>query len=116
MYPGYPDANHNGYTPFQVKLPFTKAESITLHRLGGAPTDNNIHSEKVTHEQEVIAANTLSAEGQFAINAATGGTAEGMPPAEVFMYVFKGTDIGAAGKELSLKEVRDLQPHSFQSN
>ena len=112
-YPGYPDAQHDGTIPFQLTLTFTSASTITLHRMTGNPTDHNIHAENVSHETVSVPVTALQADGTFAINQESGGTEAGMPAAETFIYVFEGTNIGAAGRELSLKEVRDLQPMTF---
>ena len=112
MFPGYPDASHDGHSVFGLKLPFNKAESITLHRMTGEPTDHNIWEEKVSAEALQVPTSQLNAEGQFVIRPETGGAAQGMPPAEVFIYTFKGTNIGAEGRVLSLAEVR-AQPTTF---
>ena len=95
MYPDYPQKGHDGITPFTVKLPFTAVKSVTLHRMSGDPTDNNINSENVKAVQETLPASALAADGTFTINETTGGVAGGMPPAELFMYV--------SGKSLDLR-------------
>lgn len=89
---GYPDAGHDGFTPFELRLPFTKAKSITLHRLTGSPEDHNIHSENVKSETLPIDPATLGSDGVFRIQPATGGDKRGLPPSEFFLYVFEGID------------------------
>lgn len=113
MIANYPDPAHDGVTPFGIKLPFTRAASITLHRLTGAPTDHNIHTENVRIETLPIDPAQLRDNGQFVIGPATGGSAGGMPPAEVFAYVFEDTDIGSAGKVIPTTELLD-QPTRFE--
>jgi hypothetical protein len=109
--PNYPVEGDPGYTPFGVQLPFTSAASITLFRMTGSPTDNNIHSETVMVEEIPIDPKTLGADGRFVVNQHTGGTAQGLPPAETYLYVFEGTDI-QEGQTLPLEDVI-RQPVTF---
>ena len=88
--PNYPVPGQDGYTPFGVMLPFTQAEKITLYRMTGAPTDHNIYQENVKMEQKNISPETIMEGGRFAISPATGGDAKGMPPSEMFLYLFEG--------------------------
>jgi hypothetical protein len=111
--PGYPEPNDDGDTPFGVELPFNQADSITLYRLTGKPTDHNIYEEKVQIESIAINPNNLRANGQFVINSNTGAE-KGLPASETYLYVFKGTNIGPQGKILSLEETRSL-PTTFTS-
>lgn len=113
-YPNVPEGSGDGFTPFDIKLPFTKASKITLHRLTGAPEDTNREEEKVRHETVDIPVSVIGAGGKFAVNAATGGDARGLPPAEAFLYVFEGTDIGAPGKTLSRNELLALPTPALQ--
>jgi len=113
QFAGYPNPEVDGVTPFTLELPFDQAESITLHRLTGRPTDHNIHSENVKVETVNIDPSQLGEGGKFQINSETGSTAEnGLPPSEVYLYVFEGTNIGDPGRILSAEEVR-AQPKSF---
>ena len=110
-FPGYPDPAADGFTPFSVQLPFTKAKKITLHKLSGEPMDYNINAENVKLETLDIPADTL-VNGQFSINEKTGGTVKGLPPAEVYLYVFEETDISANPPTVSSEEILK-QPVSF---
>ncbi|MBN2447655.1 MAG: hypothetical protein JXO22_13055, partial [Phycisphaerae bacterium] len=101
---GYPDPD-DVYTPFTVRLPFKSAASITLHRMVGEPTDHNIDAERIRLASSVIDPTTTLKDGTFAINEAMGGDAPGLPPAETFLYVFDGTDIGPPGPTLALEDV-----------
>ncbi len=85
----YPESVGDGYTPFTLELPFNSAESITLHRMTGDPTDTNINGEVVELETLDIAPDTLK-NGTFHVNADTGATDKGLPPSEVYLYVFEG--------------------------
>ncbi|MDF3129479.1 hypothetical protein P0Y35_09765 [Kiritimatiellaeota bacterium B1221] len=89
---GYPDPARDGFTPFEFRLPFTQADKITLYRMSGAPSDHNIYQENVKAESLELSPDTLN-EGRFVINASTGADERGLPPSEVYMYVFEGTNI-----------------------
>lgn len=105
-YPNFPEGSGDGFTPFEITLPFTKATKITLHRLTGAPEDTNtLGTEKVRHETINIPVASIKTGGKFAVDSATGGDARGLPPTEAYLYVFEGTDIGAPGKTLSRWEI-----------
>ncbi len=104
----------DGHMPFAVVLPFNNAASITLHRMTGAPTDHNIDAERVKIESKAIDPAELNGKGQFSITPATGGSESGLPPAEVFVYVFEGTNIGAKGRTIPLPELLD-RPIGFSS-
>ncbi len=113
-YPDYPTGSGEGYTPVGMKLPFTKAKKITLHRLTGAPGDTNLDGEKVRLERVPVASSALKPDGKFVVGPDTGGDARGLPPAEAYLYVFEGTDIKAPGKELTRREIV-AQPTTFAS-
>ncbi len=110
-FPGIPEGN-DGYTPLRVKLPFTSAEKITLYRMTGDLTDNNIHDKNVSIESVTIGENVGNLD-YLTINQASGGDARGLPPGETFLYVFEGTDIGPAGRTIGLEEMMQ-RPVSFQ--
>ncbi len=86
---GYPVEGDDGYTPFKVKLPIRAAKSITLYKMTGEPTDNNIFSEKVKWQEVAIDPGFIK-DGELIIDENTGGTAKGLPPAETYLYVFAG--------------------------
>ena len=73
--------------------------------------DYNINAENVKLETLDIPADTL-VNGQFSINEKTGGTVKGLPPAEVYLYVFEETDISANPPTVSSEEILK-QPVSF---
>lgn len=102
--PAFPDPGDDGYTEIEVRLPFTRAASITLHRLTGEPTDTNIFQENVAVEQTSIDPSTLGGDGVFRINTRTGGDERGLPPSETYLYVFEGVEI-PAGQTLTLEQV-----------
>lgn len=109
---GYPDAASDGFSAVELKLPFTSARKITLHRATGTPENTNIESETVRLETRPVATSALKSDGRFAIGPDTGGTARGLPPAEALLFVFEGTNIGPDGKQLSREEVLKL-PATF---
>ncbi len=108
---GYPDGADDGYTAVTLDLPFTKAKSITLHKMEGDPTANNIESKDVAFEAVDIPAGKIA--GSFTIDADRGGHAEGLPPAATYLYVFEGTDI-AEGTLVSPQEVL-AQPVTYEA-
>jgi hypothetical protein len=111
-FPGYPDESDDGFTPMTVNLPFNKAQKVTLYRMTGEPTDNNIKEEKVKIETYIIGSD-MDGLAKFKINQLTGADDKGLPPGETYLYVFEGTDIGAEGKALPLSEVL-AQPVTFE--
>lgn len=113
QFPGYPDPAVDGYSQFEVRLPFTKARKITLHKMSGAPTDHNIEAELVKLQQSEIPISAVTS-GKLVINEKTGGHAKGLPPAEVYLYVFEGTDIGSQGKIVPLEQTL-AQPVGFEA-
>ncbi|MFW6286874.1 MAG: hypothetical protein ACOC29_02935, partial [Candidatus Sumerlaeota bacterium] len=78
-FPEYPKGEGDGFTQMNVKLPFTKADKVTLHKMSGEPTDNNIMEEMVKLESKEIGRN-MTGLNEFAINEKTGGSAKGLPP------------------------------------
>jgi hypothetical protein len=110
-FPAYPDPNDDGFTPMSINLPFNTAEKLTLYRMTGDPTDHNIDDEQV----KLVAiplGDHLSGLSRFAIDDTTGADARGLPPAETYLYVFEGTDIGPTGRQVPLQEVLE-QPVTF---
>lgn len=104
----FPAGEGDGHTPTGLQLPFTKADKITLHRATGAPEDHNLDGEKVRLESVPVSPAALGSDGRFVVGPDTGGDARGLPPAEVYLYVFEGTDIGAPGKALTREEITRL--------
>lgn len=86
--PGYPVKGDDGYTPVTVELPFSKARSITLYRMTGAPDANNLTGDNVRIETLAIPRSSLGR--RFSVNAETGADQRGLPPASTFLYVFDG--------------------------
>ncbi|MEW5769568.1 MAG: hypothetical protein AB1831_04310 [Pseudomonadota bacterium] len=85
---GYPDARDDGYTPVSIELPFASARRVTLYRMAGDPTANNILADEVGIETVPLA--NIRIGRTFEINAATGADRRGLPPAATFLYVFEG--------------------------
>ncbi len=79
----------DGTTPVTLRLPFTRARQITLHKLAGDPRSNNREKMNVSIQSQPVPASALKA-GVFAVNAETGGLAGGMPPGSIYLYVFEG--------------------------
>lgn len=113
-YPDFPVGSGDGYTPVGLRLPFTKASGVTLYRATGAVTDTNLDQDLVRIESLPIRPDAIKGDGRFVVGPDTGGDAKGMPPAEVFLYVFEGTNIGPGGRELSRGEIARL-PATFNS-
>ncbi len=111
-FPGFPDENSDGFTQFQVKLPFTSAKKITLYKMSGELTDNNIREENVKIEQYPMGEN-ISNLSVLTIDENTGGDSRGLPPGETFLYVFEGTDIGEQGEIIPLQEILQ-RPMGFE--
>ena len=77
-----------GFTPVTVELPFERAGSITLYRMGGAPEANNLMADNVKIEKLEIPASQFSR--RFSVDASSGADERGLPPAATFLYVFEG--------------------------
>ena len=87
-YPGVLDPNDDGYMPFSLELPFTKAKRITCYALTGQPTDHNVETKLVQLRRQEIDARALGRDGRFVLDEDAGVDKRGLPPAEVFLYVF----------------------------
>jgi hypothetical protein len=77
----------DGCTPIELRLPFTRAERIRLHKLCGDPCWTNREKMNVTIQSQDIPAQTLL-HGRFPIHEATGGGAHGLPPGCIYLYLF----------------------------
>jgi hypothetical protein len=86
--PGYPVSGDDGYTPVDIELPFSTAESVTLYRMTGAPHANNLLHDDVKIEKLDMPA--LKHGRRFSLNAESGAHRRGLPPASTFLYVFDG--------------------------
>jgi hypothetical protein len=111
-FPGFPEDSGDGFTQFQVNLPFTSAKKITLYRMTGELTDNNLREENVKIEEIPLGENVTDI-SVLPINQKTGGDERGLPPGETFLYVFEGTDIGQPGREIPLQEILE-RPIGFE--
>jgi len=96
-YPGQHDGLDfgSGYTSVNLHLPFAwKPSKITLHKLAhedGSPADpaeNNRDSVKIAIVDQDVPVTSIVSQ-TLAINAQTGGTAQGLPPGTVYLYVFE---------------------------
>ncbi len=90
------DGNHNGldfgngHTPVTLNLPFKTASKITMQTLEGNPRDNNMKKSSMKVVKKDITSSEIK-NGIFNVNAATGGSIDGIPPGTMFIYVFEGT-------------------------
>lgn len=89
--PDYPVSGDDGYTPVNVELPFSKAKSVTLYRMTGAPHANNLLGDNVRIEKIEMPPSKL--DRRFSLNVETGADERGLPPASTFLYVFDGVEI-----------------------
>ena len=78
----------DGFTPANLRLPFTKATKITLHKLSDDPRQTNRDKMNVEIESLEIPAPLLK-EGNLAVNERSGGSKEGMPAGSIFFYVLE---------------------------
>jgi hypothetical protein len=83
----------DGTTAVTLHLPFDHAKTVTLYTLAhpdgtpADPRDNNIESVQIGIVSKMIDPAHFSQD--FVINERTGGVAGGMPPAGVYLYVFR---------------------------
>ena len=78
----------DGSTPVVLRLPFTSAGKITLHKLTGDPRQSNREAFNIKEQSQDVPAARLAG-GTFRIDAGTGGAAGGMPAGSIFLYVFE---------------------------
>ena len=82
-------ANDDGFTPMTLRLPFTRAESVTLMKMAGNPRAHNLDEWAVqVQKQEGVP----FAEPFRLTRATTGEARDGLPPGSVLLYIFEGTD------------------------
>jgi hypothetical protein len=77
----------NGHVSATIVLPFTNTTAIALYKLSGDPRLTNRNGMNIQVVSQAVSVASFST--NFAINAATGGEADGMPQG-VFLYVFEG--------------------------
>ena len=85
--------NHDfgdGCTPVTIRLPFSTAAKITLHRLTGNPRLTNRDKMNIALETQEIPAGALDKQS-LTIAERTGGGKDGLPPGSIYLYVFEGT-------------------------
>ncbi len=88
----FPVEGDAGFTPVTLRLPFDRADKITLHKLAGKPRADDRFEE--VHQVETVPLSPADFDGVLAVNRATGADPRGLPPAAIFCYVFEGTDVG----------------------
>lgn len=88
--PNHPVAGDDGFTPVTIELPIRSARKLTLHRMTGSPSDNNLLSDNVRVERIELPPRT--AQPRFTLNASTGADSPGLPPASTYLYVFEGVE------------------------
>jgi len=91
---GYPEAQDAGFTPVVVDLPFKSATSLTLYRMTGEATANNLKADNV--QVEPLTLGKRWAKSILVVNQTTGADPRGVPPSSVYLYVFDG--VGPAAK------------------
>ena len=79
----------DGHTPVTLRLPFRTATKITLHKLTGDPRESNREKMLIAPQSQDVPNDSLAA-GTLAINARSGGAANGLPPGSILLYVFEG--------------------------
>ena len=74
-------------------VPFRSASKITLCKMAANPRATNIRGEEVRIETVPISApvQSGSAGGRWKVDDSTGGTAKGLPPCAIYLYVFEAT-------------------------
>ena len=93
----YPINDDPGFTPVSLNLPIKSAKSLTLYRMTGDPSDNNLDSDKVKIERLNIESG--NAGKRFTIDSTTGADKYGLPSASTFLYVFEGCKWDKRGSE-----------------
>ncbi len=81
----FPITGDDGVTPCAIKLPFKKADKVTLYRLTGDPRVDDRFKEHVKLEE-------VAADKQFR----NGGLRTDLPPASIYCYVFETSDFPQA--------------------
>ena len=83
----------DGTTPVTFRLPFAKADKITLHKLAGDPRLTNREKMSIQIESQEIPPARLDAGSKtLTINESTGAAKGGLPPGSIFLYVFEGVN------------------------
>jgi hypothetical protein len=90
---GYPDPRDDGFTPVTLRLPFTRAGSVTLMKMAGDPRAHNLDEWVVQVQKK----EGLPFAAPFRLTRATTDEAkDGLPPGSVLLYIFEGTDAAPA--------------------
>ncbi|MFZ5830081.1 MAG: hypothetical protein ACOY3P_08335, partial [Planctomycetota bacterium] len=90
------DGRHDGHdfgdgcTPTTFHLPFQSAAKITLHRLTGDPRQSNRQGLRIEPQSQEIPSEVL-VDGTLSIDARSGGSAGGLPPGSILLYLFEET-------------------------
>lgn len=85
---GYPEAQDAGFTPVVVDLPFKSATSLTLYRMTGDATANNLKADNV--QVEKLALGKRWAKPSLVVDQFTGADPRGVPPSSAYLYVYDG--------------------------
>jgi hypothetical protein len=89
------DGKHDGHdfadgsTPVTLRLPFTKASKITLHKLTGDPRESNREKLVISPRTEEIPPGAVS-DGKLVIDGQSGGVRGGIPPGSILFYIMDG--------------------------
>ncbi len=89
-----------GTTPVRLELPITSAQTVTLHRLQGDPTANNLDAKNVAPETVPLPAGAFAR--SFALTPERGAAEGGLPAAATYLYVFEGVNFADAPSAASL--------------
>lgn len=87
--PDYPRAGDAGYTPVTVHLPFSRAQSITLHALTGDYRAHNFGPQQVAVSTQELETHVIAG-GRLVLGAQSAFAPRGLPPASTFLLVFDG--------------------------
>ena len=79
----------DGSTKTTLKLPFSTASKITLHKLTGDPRTTNIDAYNIKLQEQDIPLSVLK-NNSLTINSESGGGNNGMPMGSIFLYIFEG--------------------------
>lgn len=102
------NAQDAGFTPVVVDLPFKSAASLTLYRITGNATANNLKADNVQVKKLALSKRWIKS--NLIVNQTTGADSRGIPPSSVYLYVFDGVLTTAKAPSM-YRSARALQLH-----